>query len=445
MMIRIQVLLLVLSFLMGVEPALAGNDSATATRTVTSSSQEAAAQQLQNYIDTAIANNAGLKATFESYQARKQTVRPAGTLPDSKLTYVHFIRSVETRVGPQEHKLGIAQSFPWFGTLSLQSKIAEDNAQALFLQFEGQRLSLIRNVKHTYFDAYYLGRSIDILDQNLDLIANLERVTRSRYRAGIGDFSDVIRSQVELEKLKDQLKTMTDLKTPLIARFNTLLSQPPDTEMEWPKFLASPKSLVDPGVLRAALAEANPQLKGLDTIAERERKKIKLAKKDGLPNFTLGLDYILTGDAAAAVPDSGKDAIAAMVTLDIPLWRGKYRDQVNEAKSNEGAARKMKEETLNQLIAELSQAIYEHSDATRKIELYQTNLVPKGRQSFEATKRSYEAGKASFSDLIDAERLLLEFQLGFEDALTHANKADASIAALLGRASDESRQKQEKE
>lgn len=389
-------------------------------------------EQLQEYIDTAIANNAGLKAIFESYKAQNYKSKYVGALPDPKLSYANFIQSVETRVGPQEHKFGVSQSFPWFGTLSLQSKVVQDDAQFLLYQFEAKRLELIRNVKDIFYDAYFLERSIKILHQNMDLLANLERVTRSRYQSGIGQFSDVIRSQVELEKVKDQLVSIKDLKKPLIARFNSALNDSGHTILEWPNAIPLPQRYIDMNKMRELMEISNPQLKALDKVTQKEQKKIKLAKKDGLPNFSLGFDYIMTGEAANAVTDSGKDAMAVMVSMGFPLWRGKYTNQTKEAKSKEISARNTQKEKLNQLTADLSQAIYEYSEGVRKVELYRNNLVPKGRQSFEATKRGYEAGKASFSDLIDSERLLLEFQLASEEALTRASKAEASIDMLIG-------------
>ena len=388
---------------------------------------------LQSYVKKAVENNAGLQSLFESYQAQQQRVRPARALPDPKLTYVHFVRSVETRVGPQEYKLGLVQSFPWFGTLSLQSKVAKDGVQSLLYQFQHQRLALIRDVKHTYYEAYFLHRSIDILNKNLSLLSNLERVTRSRYRTGIGQFSDVIRSQVELEKIKDRLRTTTDLKSPLIARFNALLNESPSYEFIWPESIFMPQENVELKNLKKIMEAFNPQLKALAVTVEQAQKNIQLARKNGMPSFQLGLDYIVTGESIVPTADSGKDPIAAMISLDIPLWRGKYQDQVRSAKSKKFSTQKFREEKLNELRSILSQVIYEYSDATRKITLYKDELLPKARQAFEATKRGYEAGKASFGDLIDSERMLLEFQLAHEQALTLANKAKASMEMLVGK------------
>jgi outer membrane protein TolC len=54
---------------------------------------------------------------------------------------------------------------------------------------------------------------------------------------------------------------------------------------------------------------------------------VALAKKEFFPDVTLDLGYIETGAArTAGVPDSGKDPVFAGFSVNIPVWRGKYRD-----------------------------------------------------------------------------------------------------------------------
>ncbi|MHC4153562.1 MAG: TolC family protein, partial [Planctomycetota bacterium] len=72
---------------------------------------------LQDYLRLAALNNAGLKAAFEEWKAALEQVPQARSLPDPRFTYGYYIREVETRVGPQQNRLGIMQVFPWFGEI----------------------------------------------------------------------------------------------------------------------------------------------------------------------------------------------------------------------------------------------------------------------------------------------------------------------------------------
>ena len=71
-------------------------------------------------------------------------------------------------------------------------------------------------------------------------------------------------------------------------------------------------------------------------------------------------------------------------------------------------------------------------DARRRIALYGDTLVPKGRESVQGSQFAYQSGEATFLDLIDAERVLIEFQLSAVRARADLAHAQASIEHLTG-------------
>ena len=56
---------------------------------------------LQDYLQYAALNNAGLKAAFEQWKVAVEQVPQAESLPDPKFNYGYFIEEVETKIGPQ--------------------------------------------------------------------------------------------------------------------------------------------------------------------------------------------------------------------------------------------------------------------------------------------------------------------------------------------------------
>jgi len=67
------------------------------------------------------------------------------------------------------------------------------------------------------------------------------------------------------------------------------------------------------------------------------------------------------------------------------------------------------------------------------VDLFRDTLVPKARQSLKATEAAFRAGNANFVDLVDAERVLLEFQLSQERALADQAQHVARLEMLVGR------------
>ena len=173
---------------------------------------------LDSYLVFAAANNPGLKASYHNWKAALERIPQASSLPDPTISYGYFIENVETRVGPQNQKFSLKQSFPWFGTLGNMKEIADEAAGAAYQKFQSQRLKLFYQVKAAYYDFYLLGREIEITKDNMELLKYWESVARTRYKAGLTGSHNVIRAQVELGKLENRLTSLEESKAPLASR-----------------------------------------------------------------------------------------------------------------------------------------------------------------------------------------------------------------------------------
>ncbi|MCB0331268.1 MAG: TolC family protein, partial [Bdellovibrionales bacterium] len=180
---------------------------------------------LDDYILFALKASSELKSAFASYRAALQKSPQVSTLPDPTLNYGYFIKEVETRVGPQEQKVGLMQPIPWFGKLSLKGEIADSEAKAAFYAFLAKKNKLVTDVTDAYFELAYLKSASEITDANFELLKRWEQVVAQKYRSQTGTQADLIKVQVELGKLEDKLKELKDLEAPLLARFNALLNR----------------------------------------------------------------------------------------------------------------------------------------------------------------------------------------------------------------------------
>jgi len=125
---------------------------------------------LDDYLDLAAERSPALKSAFYNWKAAIERSDYAGALPDPLLSYGYFIENIETRTGPQNQRIGLRQSFPWFGTLGTRKEMASKSADAAYQQFESERLKLLYRVKSAYYDYYFLARDIDITRANLELM-----------------------------------------------------------------------------------------------------------------------------------------------------------------------------------------------------------------------------------------------------------------------------------
>ncbi len=369
-------------------------------------------RDVDSHIEYALKNNQKLQAAYTNYRAVNETIDKVSSLPDLRLGYVEYIKPVETRVGPQLRSFSISQSFPWFGTLSQGGEINREKALAARANFDNVILEVIAGTKTAYYEFAYLAEAIEVTGEHIRLLTQWEDVTRARYSSGNGQYADVIKSQVELGVLLDRLAELEDQRRPLGSDLNALLNRAPTTPVDIEPDSAHGIPEFDPEELTARMLADNPSLLAWDHQAQASLNAEKFAGKQGYPQFSLGLNYIFTGDARTAdVPDSGSDAFMASFGLSLPIWRGKYDSASREAVNRYHTARASRGENTNTLQASLERSLFRFRNAARKVELYRTTLIPKGRQSLNALRAAYETGESRYLDLVDAERLLLEFEL----------------------------------
>ncbi|MEE8460481.1 MAG: TolC family protein, partial [Phycisphaerales bacterium] len=388
---------------------------------------------LDDYLRYAALKNPGLEAAFQQWKAAVERLPQVRALPDPRFTYGYYIAEVETRVGPMQHAIALSQTFPWLGKLQDREDAAARAANVQYQRFEAAKLDLFYRVEDAYNDLFLLKRSIDIAGENIELLGQFEGVARARYRVGAAGHPDVIRVQVELAKLEDRLRQLGDLRAPRTARLNAALNRRPDAAVAWPSAVSgrvTDKSIDD---LLAILREHNPHLEALDEETERERINADIARKDGLPDLTVGLAYTVIGERnGVSIAGNGDDAFLASLSVNVPLWREKYDAGVREAIARRLAVVNQRVEMTNRLTADLQQAIFEHNDARRRVELYRDTLIPKATESLQASLAGFQQGTADFLDLVDTERTLLEFQLGLERALVDRATSCAQIERLVG-------------
>ena len=390
---------------------------------------------LEEMLAYAALNNPALEAAFNRWKAALQQIPQVTSLPDPRFTYKYFIEQVETRVGAQRQSFTIAQMFPWLGKLALRGDAAAAAAQAQRRRYEAARLELFYKVSQAYYEYYFIGRAVRVTADNIKLMQHIEAIARSRYRVGAVEHSNVIRAQVELGKLEDRLVSLQELRQPTVAKLNAALNRQTALPLAWPEEITDAQLELIPEQLHDMLAEANPDLMAMDSEISRRKVNIDLAKKNYFPDLTIGGTYIDTAGRTGAVKpkDNGQDPVVVSASINLPIWRDKLAAGVRQARRLYWSARRARKNKANSLDAQLKMVLYKFQDAQRKVSLYRNTLLPKARQALKVTEASFRAGKASFIDLVDSQRVLLAFELAYERGLADKAQRLAELEMIIGK------------
>lgn len=395
-----------------------------------------AQEMLDQYLSEAAENNPGLRARYNAYMAELEKIPQAGTLPDPKIGFGYFIQPVETRVGSQKAKFSASQMFPWFGTLGAKKDVMTKKALARKEAMEEAKSKLFYDVKVAFYNLYVSDRSIEIMQENIEILHTFREFALDKVETGQASAVDVIRVEIEISDLENQLALLFDMKKSQTVAFNNLLNVESNREVILPEQLVTPKDIFSSLMLIDSIREGNHRLQELTFLENSFLEEQDAARKAGLPGFSLGMDYILIGKSSGPVPEpfeSGKDAIVfPTVGVTIPIYRKKYKAMVREAAYRQKEAANHREEKINTLERIMAETEKEYEDANRRIPLYELQSE-RASKVIRLLQSKYANEGADFEEILRMERQLLKYRLELEKARSDKSAAQAFVHYLMGK------------
>ena len=373
----------------------------------------AAAEDLRAYVTTAAERNPTVLEARAHYDAARQRVPQVTALPDPVVSFTQALRSVETRVGPQLNAVMLTQSFPWFGTLELQGRVALLEATALYHRHQAARRDVAAQVKQAYYDLGYVDVALGLAREEQSLLEHFETLARARYATGQGLQQAVIRLQAEITRVVNRGHLLDRQRATLAAHLNTLLDRPAEEPVPSVPPLVRPAVDVDRERLYR-LGETNrPELWAAAALVEGGERSIELAKKNARPGFTasVGVTNVGRRDDPAGLPlppDNGRNAVTVSVGVSLPLWGDKYRAGIEQAADELRAHTRHRASARNAMEMEVQEAVVRLETLNRQIDLLDTVLIPQTEEALRATETAYETGQLGVLELLDGERTLID-------------------------------------
>lgn len=320
------------------------------------------------------------------------------------------------------------QMLPWKGKRRLKRVQEEAMANALYFDLDQTRRAMRHAFARQYAEYYYLGRSIEITNNHADLLKDLQAVITIKYESGTAPYASLIRVEVEIDRLTDRQVTLEQLSEAVRAQMNALLNRVSGEPIPFPDQLPALNWRKDGNNWLS-----NPQVRRLDQVSHARRAMAELASLRRKPDFKVGLDWIRTGEAQnPALAGSGDDPIVLMVGINLPIWRKSIKAHERAALTDISEVEQSLLQKTNDLNAQWERALFDREDAVRKINLYQQTVIPKATESLSVLETAYQAEESSYLDVIDAERVLLEFDLSLKRAEADRLMAEADLTLIAG-------------
>lgn len=354
-------------------------------------------------------------------EAAHARIKPAGRWPDPELQLGLMNRDLP-RLGLNEvlgmNQVQVMQMVPTAGKTGLAVKAARASASAEDAVAREVTWEVRAAGAMSFHELRQAEASLGAMRDARQLLADILRTTEAMYAAGQGRQADVLRAQVEVARMDDELLAMTAMREGARARLAALLGFEDGDALAPLLAPALPDSLPPREALVALALGRRPMLEAGAARVTAGEAMTRMAGRELWPDVTLGLVY-----GNRPMPMGGWEHMASfMVGFTLPLTPGSRQRQ---AEAEARAMTRMAQADLADMQVETRARIGElhagYIRATRSLTLQRTTLLPALTAAADAALAAYRAGSVDFMTLLDARM-----------AVTTAHQAIARAEAEAG-------------
>lgn len=414
MMIKNKILIMVISTLfLSMQPSWASDD-----KTIS----------LKLLIDETLSNNPEIRAAKARWEATKAAIPQAKSLENPVIS-VMFDRIPDSSVNPgtsMERVYSITQEFPYPGKLGLMGKMAEKEAQMIFEEYKGKERDVIRDIKTAYYDLFMIYKSIEVNLETKEILHHLSKIAEAKYATGLVSQWDVLKAQIELSQLANEIIILNQEKESVRARINRLLNVPVESPLGEPESINDQKNVPSIELMGELALQERPELKGMERFIEKEETGLNLAKKGYYPDFMVRLaQREEDGSAAGWIAEFG---------VRIPLWfRTKQDYAVKESVSRLESAKNEYQGMKNMVSFEIKDALVKIRSAKSLVDLHKSTHIPQSEQALSGARIAYETGRVDFFALMESWKTVKSYKLDYYKSLATFEQAWADLERAVGR------------
>ncbi|MCW9705767.1 TolC family protein [Aliifodinibius sp. 1BSP15-2V2] len=314
----------------------------------------------------------------------------------------------------QETTYMLSQPIELLGQPFLRSRSASKSQKATELQFEYDRLQLIRQVKSLYAEYWQLSEKLEIYNRALEVIRKARSAAKARQAEGSFSGLQVQRFNVELNRYRKQRDQVQLNLRQTGNRLATYLfsGQELDTEFQLSDSLTvDPINVQEQAVVQYALAN-RADLAALEQMVDASELQYKVEKRDRLPDLNLNIGYKEQSDGAEGFVIGGsiKLPIFNQNRGNVTITQAQTRSRQTELTLKQQAVRNQVSTAYERVELVLEQWTSMQEDAM-------------DQSMLEAAWAAYQEGRYSLVELLDATEAYVDGQTMIYETIADYNQA----------------------
>ena len=308
----------------------------------------------------------------------------------------------------------VSQPIELLGQNFLRSQSSSKSQKAAELQFEYDRLRLIRQVKSLYAKNWQLSKKLDVYNRALDVIRNARSSAKARLDEGTFSGLQVQRFNIELSRYRKQRDELQLSLQQTSNRLATYLF--PETELDTKiqpsdSLTVSPIRLQEKNLTEYAL-ENRADLVALKQMVDVSELQHKVERRERFPDLNLNVGYKEQSD--------GLEGFVVGGSLKLPIF--------NQNQGNVAITEAQKHTRKTELILKQQAVRNQVETAYQRVELVwdQWQLMREDEvdiSMLEAARAAYQRGRYSLVELLDATRAYVDAQTMIYETIADYNRA----------------------
>jgi outer membrane protein TolC len=355
--------------------------------------------RLSEAIARAVAKNPEIANRESRIEAAQHRVGQATALPDPEvevgLKDVPFSPFSLTDDNFTMEMIAARQKFPGAGKRPAQKRSAEAEQESLSAMHTDHIVRLSAEVADAFFTIAELDARLAILARSRERLQRVAESAAERYRVGKGAQPDVLRANLEITSIDENLVGLTGERRAAVARLNALQALPAGAPVA-----SIPIPERDPNVPASAelLREAwdrSPRVAAARAEVRMAEEQRTLAVLERRPDFTAMAYY----GARIDFPDF----IGASVSLNLPFFQPKrLREREAERAAEASVARASLEMVKNEIQRGVEEARADLDRSLEQARLYRGSILPQAETNLAAAGEAYTVGQVDFLTYVRA-------------------------------------------
>jgi len=364
---------------------------------------ESSTLDLNTLIAEALINNPEIQAALSQMDVMEAKISQAGALDDPELQFMQEGMPGFRWNEAMFSRVELMQMVRFPTKISTERSLAEIRAEHAHHDHLEKVNGVLSELKIAYYELWFVQQNIVLEEENIRLMRQFLQTAMTKYGVGIVSQQDVLKAQVEIAMLNNELLMLRQKELGTKAMMMAILNR---AEKDTLGFAIIPDEIIftaNLDTLQKLALLVRPMLTHDSMMIQESETMRSMAQQEYLPDFKFGLERITS-------PLDGFSgwSVTAGITLPFAPWTlGKASARVDEANAGIQRATSAYTASRNMVLSRIKDLYYKVIADKQRLESFRTGIMPQARQSLSASLTGYQTGRTDFLMLIDAYRTLV--------------------------------------